>query len=71
MGSVFATCQEVGELLRKDFSKADYWVDPTAVIFYAYILDDESTYESVSFRLEDLIGMNKYEILDKIYSYWL
>lgn len=71
MNSVKKTCIEVGQLLREDFSTAGYMNDHPYIIFYAKILDDGNAYESVSFHVEDLIGMNKYEILDRIYSYWL
>ena len=66
--SVERVCQEVGELLRKDFDVAGFWNDSPDIIFYAKIDDG---YMTVSFHVEDLVGINKYEILNRVYTYWL
>jgi len=65
------TCIEAGKLLREYFSEAGYFNDHPQVIFYAKIMDDEPTFATVSFDIDELVGYNQHEVLTKILKFWL
>ena len=69
--SIERECIEAGNLLRTYFSDAGYFNDAPDVIFYAKLFDDSDTYISVSYPIEEMVGLSKHDILDKVLVSWL